>query len=844
MPRRRTSLALTFFALCCCASAAPPEVRIARDGKAELSVVVSSQASDRVRQASETLAGYLEKISGAPFEVVTGDGVTGIAVGLPPGFPKTPHSGKLRNPNTFQREHYLLQSHPRGLYVLGATDLAVEHAVWDLLYRIGYRQFFPGNNWEVIPRLRELAVAVDVEEEPDYHSRRIWYGFGAWDYAVEPYRQWCSRNRATSGVDLRTSHAYAGIIRSHRDEFKEHPEYLALVGGRREDRGESTKLCLGNSNVRRLVVKHAQSHFERYPDADSISVDPSDGGGWCECESCAKLGSVSDRALTLANEVASAVNGAGDYRLVGMYAYSQHSPPPVIRVHPRVVVSVATAFIRGGYTLDELIAGWSAKGATLGIREYYSVNTWDRDLPSRARGSNLDYLSATIPRFHAQGARYLSAESSDNWGPNGLGYYIASRILWDIDEAQRVPEIVDDFLTRAFGPARDPMADFYRLIDGSREHLLFDDLIGRMYRHLAEARELANSAAIRSRIDDLILYTRYVELYDHYANARGPARQDAFEAMIRHAYRIRQTMMIHAKAIYRDVASRDKSVTVPPDATWSAPESRNPWKTSTPFSESDLSRFVSEGIQNHPLVEPGFTPIDFSGDLVPAKPLELPEVAPGSAGRGRGVQVFYTYVDDAPSAISLQVTGGLIKHYRDRGNVKVDLWKVDNANADEDSSRKMAHDRSVRPDGVERPVRLTANEPGLYRITVSDGNDMTSVRWEAGTSLVIKSSIEQPMNVSGRWSLYFYVPKKTKIVGLFGGQSGGFFDGSGRKVYSLDGRKPGYHAIPVPSSQDGRLWKIDHAAGAVRLMTVPPHFARTGDELLLPREVVERDAKQ
>ena len=40
------------------------------------------------------------------------------------------------------------------------------------------------------------------------------------------------------------------------------------------------------------------------------------------------VGSVSDRALTLANEVAAAVHAKYPGRLVGMYAYSEHSPPP------------------------------------------------------------------------------------------------------------------------------------------------------------------------------------------------------------------------------------------------------------------------------------------------------------------------------------------------------------------------------------------------------------------------------------------------------------------------------------------------------------------------------------
>ena len=60
-----------------------------------------------------------------------------------------------------------------------------------------------------------------------------------------------------------------------------------------------------------------------------------------------------------------AVNRKHPGKLVGMYAYASHSPPPAIRVHPQVIVSVATGFIRGGFTVEELIEGWSRQGATL-----------------------------------------------------------------------------------------------------------------------------------------------------------------------------------------------------------------------------------------------------------------------------------------------------------------------------------------------------------------------------------------------------------------------------------------------------------------------------------------------
>ena len=89
----------------------------------------------------------------------------------------------------------------------------------------------------------------------------------------------------------------------------------------------------------------------------------------------------------------------------------------------------------------------------------------------------------------------------------------------------QVDALVDDFLTRAFGPAKEPMGAFYRLIDGAERPLLCDDLLGRMYRSLGQAKALADSPGIRARVDALVLYTRYVELFRIYSGARGPARQ-------------------------------------------------------------------------------------------------------------------------------------------------------------------------------------------------------------------------------------------------------------------------------------------------------------------------------
>lgn len=787
------------------------------------------------------LANYLSRITDAKFEVATGDGTTGIAVGVPGDFPASGIKALWDAKDTTRREDYLLRSHERGVYVLGATSLAVEHAVWDLLHRLGYRQFFPGEHWEIVPKVRDLRIDVDVHEHPTYYSRRIWYGFGDWDYNKEPYADWCAKNRATSGIELNTGHAYDGIFSRNKAAFAAHPEYIALVGGMRK----SSKFCISNPGLRRLVIEDALQQVAKNPIRDSVSIDPSDGGGWCECAECARIGSISDQALLLANDVASAVNEKYPGKLIGMYAYNYHSPPPTIRAHPQVVVSVATAFIKGGLSLNELLSGWSAKGATLGIREYYSVNTWDRDMPAEARGGDIAYLKRTIPDFHSKGAHFLSSESSDNWGPNGLGYYLAARMLWDVREAQNTETLTEDFLTRAFDPAREPMREFYRQLDGSQPHLIASDQLGRMFRALQQARPLANTPEINARLNDLVLYTRYVDLYRQYAQAKGVGRQTAFEALIRHAYRMRRTMMVHTKALYRDLVNRDKSVSLPADAAWNVPEGKNPWKSSAPFTTAEMADFITTGIVRNPLSEITFKPLSYSDNLVSAEPLQLSAITPGQFGAGRGKQTFYTRIVTAPATLELQITGGLIAHYRDRGNVQVQLWKIGGASQTGERETLVTDDRSVPPDGKEHTVTLAVKDPGLYRIVINDGNDRTQVKWNSPLPFTIKSGESEAMTGSyPEWMLYFYVPKGTKTIGLFGGEHGEVRDSAGRPVFWLNGREPNYYGVPVPDGEDGKLWHIRYGRGSLRLLTVPPYFARNAADLLLPVEVVTKDAVQ
>ncbi len=811
----------------------PQEIQLSRGGRALLPVIVGAGASEAVKNSAAELARHLGMMGGAEFKVQTGDGQGGIVVGLPSDFAKPPFEARF-GAGPFEREDYILRSGPRGLYLLGASDLAVSHAVWDLLHRLGHRQFFPGPTWEVIPAPRDLRIAVDERCSPSFHARRIWYNWGLWGYNDEPYRQWCRRNRAVKGFDLNSGHAYEAIIAANRPEFEKHPEYLALVGGRRRTSGGDLKFCISNPGLRRLVVEHAVQTFRRNPRLDSISMEPSDGGRWCECEPCARMGGVSDRVVTLANEAASAVNALGlGPKYVGIYAYHQHSAPPSVKVHPNVIVSATTAFIGGGLTFDQVVEGWKARGAAIGVYDYLSVVDWDWNLPRGAKASRPSVVRDSLVKFHRQGARFYDAEAGDCWGPCGLGYYAAARILWDIREAPRLDALVEDFVEKAFGPARGPMREFYKLITEDVQKRPPPDIVGRMYRYLAEARRAAaGNQRVKERIDALILYTRHAELY--YGHQAGRVR---IEDAARHAYRMRKTMMVHSYGFWCRTVGQKAALTP-----------GHPLKDDTPFGEEETAKILEEGIAKNTPVDPGFAGKEFSKRLVPAAGrLKLPQVAPGRfPSEAQDHQRYHVWIPKAPGRLELKVT--VQKVWANR------MPKICLYSPQEVSLEPVAVDESPRPDGRTYEVVLNTPHAGLHRVETLDGGDFTRIQWPEGMPVTVESGIDTPGVTShfrGPWSLYFYVPRGTGLVGGWSSRvanwaprpSGKLLDAEGREALDFARLEEGWFKAAVPPGQDGRLWKFESCVGQRLLMTVPPFLARRGEELLLPEEVVEADAE-
>ncbi len=808
-----------------CARADAP-ILLADNGKAAMPIILADDASSELQEVADELAHYLGRISGAAFAVERGDGTGGIVLGAAASFPVIDAGTELMAGTPLrQRERYLVRSEEHRLLLLGATEQGAVHAAYHLLRHLGCRWFFPAAEWEVIPSQARLVVELDAIEEPAMPGRRIWYGFGFFDRnekrCQQEYADWVRRNRLGHSLNANTGHAWQSIIRQYAGTFEEHPEYLALVDGKRQ--GE--QLCVSNPGLRQLVVDYALDYFVKHPRADMVSLDCSDGGGQCECEPCAAMGSISNRVFGLANEAAREVARVHPGKMVGLLAYNEHSEPPDFVLEPNVYIELTRGFIRGRYSFDELMDLWPTKCAAMGYYDYYSVYLWDWDMPPGGRAANTAYIAESIRDYVARNAVTLSCESGNNWGIHGRGYYLAGQLMWN--PAQDADAILNDFLDAAFGPAAAVMKRYYERLDGAGKPLVSEHLFALCLRDLEEATRIAAEAPeILARLDQLKQYMHYVRLrWDFQQSTDVAARKQLALAILTHVYRNRYSYMNHWEAIRQHQTRKWAEEFEEPtwafnEATrpkaWQVEEANTAEETAAQFAD-DLARFEPQQLVER----------EFSEALVPAE-----SSSSGSVATNHGFQGGVTYLlySREGEALDFAITTGVIAGYRDRRDATWTLRNVQGTTVEEGR---------LPLDGESHAVTVPVPASGLYRLEIVDSSAGFRLVVPAGRPAVLALERGRKYHHFGHMPrVYFHVPAGTEALSYF------IVNSTPHRLYTPDGElfkiveeSGSFITIPVPEGSDGKTWSMSQLAlGQLWFFNLPPYLAASPEALLVPRE--------
>ncbi len=819
-------------------SADPKPVVLTKNGKARMPIVLAPQSSEEILKLANELHSYLERITGAKFEVTAKQQTPAIILGTRAQLP-----GILDEPVKTEAptwgERYRLVTKNRSLYLVGETERAVQNAVFDLLHTIGYRQFFPHPAWEIVPNIPDLTIAVDRVEEPGFAARYMFYGsetdkklikiFGI-NKINSNYTQWRRKNRGQS-VTVNSGHVWHRMAARHAGEFAAHPEWIS--GKQEKPWTEPTntdwKFRVENEDLRKVLRKDIRDAFDDRPEVLTYSIDPTDGAGWPENS---PIGTPSDQMVYLANDLLASIKDKYPDKKVAFYAYNLHSPPPTLQLDGNTIVNVATGFIRGGYTVPQLMREWKAKGAELGIRDYTNVFFGSWDLPGNQTylGFSPDKAHDKIAEYYKDGARYWISESDAAWGAMGLGTYITFRTLWSPTNGPTTEELKNDFLTKSFGPVAETVRQFFDVIDPKNKPLLSSDLIGRMYDPLLAALKKNQDPAVRVRLLQLLSYTRFSELMYEFRNAPvGPERNEAFRALGEWALRYRQDQMFYSLGVFTRIGIYvNKRTGELSDVAPIAEKLLAQHEAFQPLPEDAFIKLATTRAKESLRME--FTPVVFSSELV--RP-EFPANPAQETYELTGLQTLLWLAEKPDSELELTMRS-FGKRPPGAPPINIKITHVD------DVLDLPADTKEIAADGEWHTVKLRPNMAGLHKVEILDPTSYLEMKWPSGTPLVFP--FRQVLHGMPRakevpYSGWIYIPAKAgRIAGYSEAPAGNILDDAGKVLHDFaKGKSPNYFDVKIQPSDEPRVFKLEGMKGKIMLMTTPPYMARSPEEMLVPK---------
>ncbi len=290
----------------------------------------------------------------------------------------------------------------------------------------------------------------------------------------------------------------------HEKYYKDHPEWFALqpdgTRGTYPPRPQRVKICVSNPEVLEQYVKEAIAFFKANPDLNVMGIAPNDHGwlGYCVCKNCEAWDSpnafdteqplgyangvwiqrkaITDRKARFWNAAARRVKAEfpdRDVRLV-TYAYNAYRTPPVdTHLEDNIIIQFEGLLQRhrpmnteeGIAEHKELWLKWAAKAKHIVWRPNMRMGRpGDPYVLLRKYGETMNFLA----RNHISGID-IDTMMTNSWASHGPQYYLAAAMVWTPHADYRV--IMDDYYKRAFGPAAEPIREYYQLFENLYDYL-------------------------------------------------------------------------------------------------------------------------------------------------------------------------------------------------------------------------------------------------------------------------------------------------------------------------------------------------------------------------------------
>lgn len=567
------------------------------------------------------------------------------------------------------------------------------------------------------------------------------------------------------------------------------------------------------------------------------------------------------------------------------YSYNYHDVPPEFNPDYRCRVMVA------GYPKHRGRGKWVNFGNQLALAAAFKAllprepsgdyriislaDYWDSTMDGlpASWSASPESLVADLQRAYHAGIKSLMMEMDFNFGKNGLGYYLISKLLWDINlNPQQLDAIRDRWLQRAYGSGWEQMKIYYDFMLKDNYPSNSSGAWSRAIRMIEAADDLIDPQRepdAQKRLDDLKQFWYFYYLLDSgKAKAKAPEmREFLWKGQMSYITAMEMVIDFFPEAGSRNPVDVVGSYANGP-AHYAPGETQDWWeKVLNHWQYLEVNDFADAVLANGVKGRQ----VDLL-DLVAIKQFQsLPNSERPYYIARRQASMFYTKADTAGRQIGFNLFWAFKPNDNDSRQRSVgygvDYWDADSKSwqsiVDQtmtDALSQLFVDRQGKQWQVVK-VRLQAPYAGNYRVNIDPIGDvearLTALSYDLrdgeyrGIQPMTYASTRPPAAGSGK--AWFYIPKGTASLDLefagtrdhrltlHAGQPGARMQVSREVTLSEQGAK----RIALKAGEDGNLASIEPTEGDTfyfpYLYSVPTLWARSPEALLVPRAIAEAD---
>ncbi len=468
-------------------------IKLANGGKSSYDIVIPGNASESDKKAAGVLQNYFQKVTGAKLDIREENGGDAAVISLG----STKLAARLIKATTIREDGYAIVSDGKNLVIAGAGTKGTLYGVYTFIEKyLGCRKWYAGP--PQIPQSRSVSIPANLSlyENPAFEYREAFFP-GIRD---QEYVDWHKLHQFTKLWGL-WGDTYEKLVPASV-YFKSHPEYFALVKGKRVP----NQLCTSNEDVIKIIIDSLQRKMNANPNAEYWSISPNTGPGYCECPLCAPVtareGSVTGNLVQMVNKIAAHFPKAKFTFLA--HGYTQQAPK---YAKPASNVIVQLTSIES----DRLLPFTQSPSAQNFIKDLAdwrkltdNIYLWDYCAQFSAYLAPFPILPIFQPNLQFLEKNMIKGVLEQGSGPGysdmaELKGYVLAKLLWNPDI--NVEQLIQEFTDGYYGPAGQSVREY---LSATRNAALKTHAIMDIFGNVADGANTFLSPAYLDQYNELL----------------------------------------------------------------------------------------------------------------------------------------------------------------------------------------------------------------------------------------------------------------------------------------------------------------------------------------------------